>query len=495
MQPIKDYIVLDFLEWLKRRKSEYLFIDRLGYDEEYEYKIEGYAKEYINDIKRIYREKESMHSEVELKAVLKSFIDSYEFDRLFGRGCTFYKQNIEQIISDFCKNLVRHVYCSSDDVENTLLCYYWKVYYNNKKLDENYLIDSIKVYYRYFDKFRGKNFCKSEAAIVEEFLDYLDKRNVRLNIKTIPRNHLKRVVHQYNNTKFSDELIVNILKDRMNQKMITLLKNKMSNDKLARYKDLGYLYDRYNDDDVQYKCLLLPLKGETNLEMFITKYWDDLDIASSNYLDIFVSKNDIQLTGYTSLEKITNFDFSKEIELPCILIWKDQMTDVRFINIRGLDFSQLYACIQKIINLIKKEYVFDDIVNKAKYYINDCKEENKQRIVIQQTVNENHGIIIGMQTEEIDFAYLYLSEIQMAINKLEKLDLEPIIKKRSIGILHNLRKAIKKKSDADFLVCKDKFKKYIVGNGAELIVDVLKEFYYISLCLDLENKMGKKDEK
>ena len=53
MQPIKDYIVLDFLEWLRRRKNEYLFIDRLDYDEEYEYKMEDYAKEYFNDIKRI----------------------------------------------------------------------------------------------------------------------------------------------------------------------------------------------------------------------------------------------------------------------------------------------------------------------------------------------------------------------------------------------------------------------------------------------------------
>jgi len=150
---------------------------------------------------------------------------------------------------------------------------------------------------------------------------------------------------------------------------------------------------------------------------------------------------------------------------------------------------------KKIINLIKNEYVLDDIVNRAKDFIKECKEENKQRIVIQQNINENHGIIIGMQSEEIDFEYLYLSEIQMAINRLEKFDLEPIIKKRSIGILHNLRKAIKKKSNADFLVCKNTFNKYIVGNSAELIIDVLKEFYYISLCLDLENKMGDKDEK
>ena len=163
--------------------------------------------------------------------------------------------------------------------------------------------------------------------------------------------------------------------------------------------------------------------------------------------------------------------------------------DVKFVYEYGFRLGE------KIINLIKNEYVLDDIVNRAKDFIKECKEENKQRIVIQQNINENHGIIIGMQSEEIDFEYLYLSEIQMAINRLEKFDLEPIIKKRSIGILHNLRKAIKKKSNADFLVCKNTFNKYIVGNGAELIIDVLKEFYYISLCLDLENKMGDKDEK
>ena len=134
MQPIKDYIVLDFLEWLRRRKNEYLFIDRLDYDEEYEYKMEDYAKEYFNDIKRIYHIKESSHSEVELKEILKSFIDSREFDRLFGGGHIFYKQDIEQVISNFCENLERRLYRSSNDIENVLLCYYWKVYYNNTTL-------------------------------------------------------------------------------------------------------------------------------------------------------------------------------------------------------------------------------------------------------------------------------------------------------------------------------------------------------------------------
>lgn len=30
-------------------------------------------------------------------------------------------------------------------------------------------------------------------------------------------------------------------------------KMKLLNEKLARYKDLEYLYDRYNDDDLEYK--------------------------------------------------------------------------------------------------------------------------------------------------------------------------------------------------------------------------------------------------
>lgn len=489
MQPIKDYIVLDFLEWLKRNENEYLFIDRLDYDLKYKNKIESYAKIYLSDIKKKKFGRELIHTQAKLKTILKSFIDSQEFDSIFGYEYMFYEKDIEESMSRFCKKLI---HSSESNLENTLLCYYWKVFgYNERELNEEVLIENIKVYYKYFDDFRGKKYCKSEVAIIEQFLNYLDKKNVRLNIKTIPRNYLSRLVHQYNNTELKDEVIVDVLKERINQKMLVVLKRELSDEKLLRYRELGFLYDRYNNSNVQFKCLILPLKGEINLEMFITKYWDDLDAASKNYLDIFVSKNDIQLSGHKTLEKITNLVSLKKIELPSILIWNEQMVDAKAINIRGLDFSQLYSCLQMIINLIKDGRDIGDIINILNAFVKECVEENKQRIVIQQQINDNHGIIVGMQTEEVDFEYLYLSEIQMAMNELELLNLDPILKKRSIGILHNLKRALRKKSITELLICKEQYNKYIVGDGAKLVIDILKKYFYVKQCLGIDDGKGK----
>lgn len=91
-----------------------------------------------------------------------------------------------------------------------------------------------------------------------------------------------------------------------------------------------------------------------------------------------------------------------------------------------------------------------------------------------------------MQSAELDLGYLYLFEIQMAIGELEKLELDTIIKKRAIGILYNLKNAIKKQSRKEWLTCKDTFQKYIVGDGAELIIELLKKYYYIGNCLGID---------
>lgn len=489
MQPIKDYIVLDFLAWLRRKENEYLFIDRLEYDLKYKNKIKGYAKIYLSNINKKISGEKLIHTQAKLKTILKSFIDSQEFDRFFGYRYMDYGEDIEKSMSRFCKKLI---HSSESHLENALLCYYWKVFsYNKRELDEEYLIESIKVYYRDFDDFRGKRYCKSEIKIIEQFLNYLDEKNVRLNIKSIPRNYLSRLVHRYNNTELKDEIIVDILKERINQKMFTALKRELSDEKLLRYKEMGYLYDRYNNSNVQFKCLILPLKGEINLEMFITKYWDDLDAASKNYLDIFISKNDVQLSGYETIEKITNLVSLEKIELPSILIWNEQMVDAKAINIRGLDFSQLYSCLQMIINLIKYGRDINDIINTLNAFVIECVEKNKQYIIIQQQINDNHGIIIGMQTDEVDLEYLYLSEIQMAMNELELLNLDSTLKKRSIGILHNLKGALRKKDVTELLICKEKYNKYIVGDNAKLVVDILNKYFYIRQCLGIDEEKGK----
>lgn len=390
MLPINDYIVLDFLLWLRRFDINYLFIDRIEYDIKYRKKIESYAKSYLRNLRQLNSKTERIYTtKTILQELLRSFINSKEFDTFCGNyyfnfGGIF-QGDIDETVRNFCKKLSNMSVC---DAENILLRYYWKHFaYSKEMLNVDYLITSIKSHYSYSKIFQGKEYCKSEVEIVEQFLDYLDEKKVRLNLKTIPRSYLKTLVHRYNCQNIPDEVITDILKERLNCKMATALRERLSNDKLLHYKEMGYLYDRYTDTSVAYKCLLLPLKGETKLDEFISLYWEDLDAASMNYLDIYVSKNDLQLSGHKSMQKLENLKIDdRRLELPCIVIW-NELTDAKVINIRGLNFSQLYACRQKIINFIRNEYEIDSIISEAEIFVAKCIEENKKQMVIYQKNN------------------------------------------------------------------------------------------------------------
>ena len=96
------------------------------------------------------------------------------------------------------------------------------------------------------------------------------------------------------------------------------------------------------------------------------------------------------MSGRIYLEKITNLISFEEIRVSSILIWNEQMDVARSIKIRGVDFAQLYSCLQPILSLINKGKDVDTIIIDVNSFIAKCVEENKQRIVIHQLIKDNH---------------------------------------------------------------------------------------------------------
>ena len=100
----------------------------------------------------------------------------------------------------------------------------------------------------------------------------------------------------------------------------TTLNNELQKEGWKRIRSLSYIFERYYNDKAKYKCILLPLKGESDLERFVRKYWYDLDAASSEYLDIFYSSKELNNTGFASLERIKDMTVDTK-KLPCVVIW------------------------------------------------------------------------------------------------------------------------------------------------------------------------------
>lgn len=500
MVALKDYIVLDFLEWFYKKKRDFLYVDRLEYDNSYNEQILEYAHEYLVSLESITANFDAVQPKLGIIDILDLFLHSKEFSNEIGYSS--YNINSEKSIEMFSSKFGQMIY--NLDLATILKRYRWKVLrQSDEDVDERQLIDSIKVYYKCpnYTKY-GAEFCKSQLMIIEGFLDFLDKKNISVNFRTIPQEKLLNFInlycnrnlenkdwrkndHSYNNDQELNT-IFKALKDNNFEKMLIYFKRKISNDKLIRYKNLEYLYDRYTNPEVRFKCLILPIKGDMKFNKFINRYWDDLDESSGDYLDIFVSKQDVEISGYESIKKIKDLCFLDLYELPCFVIWENDLSEAISINIFGLNFEQIHLTFQKIINVIKNGGNKEEIVKESNKVISEFREYNRRILTIKQDMKYNSGTVIGLQINSFDIDYLIETEVQCAINKLEKLNLDSIIKKRAIGLLHNARSIILKKDDIYIeQACKERFKKYICGKDSEIIIEALKEYIFIRSFFNL----------
>lgn len=400
MIALPDYIVLDFLEWISQTypRNE-IFLDSVLYDKEL---VMSYAEEYMHKEQRFYDYRQCKRI---LKKYFNQVIDSKEFDIFLKEYCK--NRNCKEDIH-YC--IYQCLYRCYDEFEyllhNRIKESEEISRYELENLEPYVLVDSL---YFYLEKNGVKDNptllrfmvgCSSkELSSILDFLNWLKEQNESFNIYKMPGIVFSDVIKEYESTREIK------LSNRTKKDIIKCLSNK-SPDQIYEWMikvfgkrkigSLSYVFERYYKDKAKYKCVLLPLKGETQLEKFVKEYWYDLDAASSDLLDIFYSSKELNDTGYISLNKIKDMPVDINM-LPCIVIWQRDISSAKTIEIRKLNHPDLCKLLLEIISYIKEEMDLEQIHREASKMAEKLRDEGRMVQKIEQNINgTNYGAVTGV---------------------------------------------------------------------------------------------------
>ena len=366
MNPLPSTAILNFFEWLKNhsvtddQKQHIDLFDLIDNEENYSI-LRWYAEEYVISLRKhpfSYLLSKFADSG-ELADYLRHCSDSHCHRMLYGiHRCI----ECQHIYEAFRKFLEERYYDGNELIfdENE---------FNPEELIRSaryYLIQSNNMLF----KLNILAFLGISMSTVLNFLDWLlAKKNKYINLSKMPLSVFKDLVSEYcvesGNSSDEQELIKAFKKtdpNSLSRKVLTLL----TRSKADKMKSLGYIFDRYSNDRIPYRCLFLPYYVESaSFEAFINKYWMDLNYLSSDYLDIFYSEADFKKSGYQIKSEIRSFNNLFQTSLPCIVLWKQDMNDAKCIGTSGLSEEQLFELVKSLVGWIQESVEFPDIVERS----------------------------------------------------------------------------------------------------------------------------------
>lgn len=475
MLALPDYIVLDFLEWISQNyQSNKLFLESLLNNKEL---VMSYAKEYLH-------EQNEDCSYKKCKKILKRYIDqvinSKEFDKFFEQHCEYRCcKKDAYYCAHYCLHRCYH------ELEDLLYNRFRESRefkkYKMERIEPHVLVDSL---YYYIDKNGAIDNpvmlhlmlgCSSEdLSIILDFFNWLKEQNEPFNIYKMPEVVFKDVIQKYElNRKIE-------ISNKSKKDIVKIFSNKSSNqiyewmNKIfgkGRIRGLHYTLERYYTDKAKYKCILLPLKGESEFRKFVKKYWYDLDAASSNSLDIFYSLKEFDNTGYVSLSKIKDLEVDTNM-LPCVVIWQQDISLAKAISVRKLNHSDLCKLLLEIISYINKDMDLEQVYREALKMVENLKDENKIVQKIEQNINgTNYGAVTGINEGMVKNVTIpnnqgIQNDIQNAKIKIEALEeINSQMKEFVYELLEEAGSAMLKEDDNLKNDCVNKFKGFIAGAG------------------------------
>ena len=313
-----------------------------------------------------------------------------------------------------------------------------------------------------------------------DFLEWLMiSKNKPINLQKMPLQVFEGLVDEFCaiERKHSDEkkTLIKAFKQTdpvaLARKLLAVLTNSQSN----KMKSLGYIYDRYSNHSIPYKCLFLSLAANAeSFKSFINKYWIDLNNLSGDHLDIYYSEQELGKSGYEIRNDIKSIPKYLPGKLPCIVLWGENMSSAKVIDIKGLSDENLVRLISVIVDLIKVKTPFNMIIERAdnmsKEFVNLERPITK---ISNSTINNgiNYGFM-GTNNGTMDnsnskmnvntFAY----EAEEAINLIRQ-HTEPSEQQKEalIEIINEAKNAVEKNSVDAMKQNKEKFKYFILGAG------------------------------
>lgn len=116
---------------------------------------------------------------------------------------------------------------------------------------------------------------------------------------------------------------------------------------------------------------LYPSFGEGNLDNFINTHWQDLNILTGEYMDVYYSKEDLEKrNGFAVLDRFKSLNNIKLDDLPAIILWKENAENAFSIPLSDISDSQRLKVIQCIVQSIKENKSIEEIKDSAIKLVN-----------------------------------------------------------------------------------------------------------------------------
>lgn len=348
MNQIPDIIIIDFCEWLKQQIETQHTVGSISFifKEKYSTLLEHCAKLYLDSISsdETYDKSDrnlasSITSSIDANSLVNNLIKIFSYGPSPKYNNSYYR-NSESIGLSFMINVE-----ADKDIEVDFL---------------EWLIDNIQ---------RPIDF---EQISIREFKLLTKKYQTDCHKND---NDIQKLISSFRNTNryvFADKLI-----------------NLLSKKSLKKAKDLGYVWGRYYNPNVRFKCLIIPLKKDIESYVdFIETSWDDLHYLTDNYLDIYYSKSDYVRSGFQTLNQLHYLSDELKKHAPAIILWKDRIVNAKSICISDLDNNELFKVIEQLVNAIREDMSIDEIVEDTNMFIKNLQKQ-KLPIFIDNHIEDN----------------------------------------------------------------------------------------------------------
>lgn len=404
MNRLPDLIIIDFCEWLNQKissRQDSLDLFDLILNQEHSGSLKKYAKEYLG--KKYYGEV--------IKQILHRFIDSEGFTRQIRRfeDCWYpdYYDSKELYYWITKMNLTDELYAF---LENDI--HYITPVCTEPIIEPYELADSV---YKLFSKARNsKSISKENKLIMRlmnqgaldmgievDFLEWLIQTlGEPIDFRKMPLKTFEDLASKFQKACNKDEQQKRKLIKSFKQTQSFVLYEKLANvlpvNTARRARDLGYIINRYQDKNVRYKCLIIPLQADSKQYIeLIEKRWYDLHYLSGDYLDIFYSKADYGKSGFQIADQISCIPEELKTNAPLIILWENDLHKAKGIDITRLDNADVFEVIRCIVNAIREDKNIEKIVEEGNQMSRELREKQRHVNNINNSLSIDGGAIVN----------------------------------------------------------------------------------------------------
>ena len=387
MNQIPDIILIDFCEWLKQQ-------------------IE--TQHTVGSISFIFKEKYSTL----LEHCAKLYLDSITSDETYDKAD---------------RNLATSITSSID--ANSLVNNLIKVFSHgpSPKYNNSYDLNSESI---------GLSLMinvEADKDIEVDFLEWLiDNIQKPIDFEQISIREFKLLTKKYQTDCHKNDndiqKLISSLRNTNRYILADKLINLLSKKSLKKAKDLGYVWGRYYNPNVRFKCLIIPLKKDIESYVdFIETRWDDLHYLTDNYLDIYYSKSDYVRSGFQTLNQLHYLSDELKKHAPAIILWKDRIVNAKSICISDLDNGELFKVIEQLVNDIRADMSLDEIVEDTNMFIKNLQKQ-KLPIFIDNHIEDNSmfkgatltgNIVAGNNHGKLDYNIVNNQNDSVLIKEIE----------------------------------------------------------------------------